>query len=177
MTDDDDEMFTFSCGPDTFPFHSDCYTWPQIAAITADLESVILNVHCLRNDALREFTLLGIINMEREEQITHAMYLAKETGAQVIMFKGVGLTEAIIGTLIARMEEPMPQQFPGQKIAMLRGACPSKFQRRMMREAHDIGRRQGRFHEETLATRMKTSVEEIRWHLELLADLGLMERA
>ena len=116
----DDEIFTFSCGPDTFPFHSDCYTWQQIAAITADLESVILNVHCLRKYARREFTLLVIINMEREQQITHALNLAEETGAQVIMFEDVGLTEAIIGTLIARMEEPMPQPFRGQKIAMLR---------------------------------------------------------
>ena len=170
------EDFSFSYSRDTFPFHSDCYTWPQAAVVTGDMESVILNVHCLRDTNRREFSLVGFIGMDREEQISQAIFLAKEIGAEVIMFKGVGFTDEIIAGLMANMHEPLPQECPGQKVGILRPDWPSRFQLRVLREAQDTSRH-GDFHETSLAYRMHAPVEEIRQHLELLADLGLMEEA
>jgi transcription initiation factor IIE alpha subunit len=46
----------------------------------------------------------------------------------------------------------------------------------VLREAVDLGSR-GDFHEEALAKRMHAPVEEIRKHLQLLADIGLVSEA
>ena len=91
------EESSFSYSRHTFPFHSDCYTWPQVAVVTEDMESVVLNVHCLRDMNRKEFCLIGFIAMGREEQISQAIFLAKEIGAEVIAFKGVGFDDQIIG--------------------------------------------------------------------------------
>jgi hypothetical protein len=158
----------------TFPFHADCYSWPQVAVVTEDMESVVLNVHCLRDTNRKEFSLVGFIGVDREEQIGRAIFLAKEIGAEVIMFKGVGFDDQIIGGLMARMEEPLPEECPGEKVGLLNPGWPTRFQYRVMREAMDMSRH-GDFHEESLAFRMHAPVDEIRGHLQLLSDLGLME--
>jgi hypothetical protein len=170
MTDE----FTYSYSPHTFPFHPDCYTWREVAVVTKDWESVILNVHCLRDMNRREFSLLGFIGMDREEQISKTIFLAKEIDAEVIMFKGVGFTDEIIAGLMANMHEPLPHECPGQKIGLLRTDWPTRFQRRVLREAMDMSRH-GDFHETSLAHRMRAPVDEIRGHLQLLSDLGLMK--
>ena len=170
------EESSFSYSRDTFPFHHDCYTWPQVAVVTEDMESVVLNVHCLRDMNRREFFLVGFIGMDREEQISQVIFLAKEIGAEVIAFKGVGFDDQIIGGLMARLEEPLPHECPGQKVGILRPDWPTRFQLRVLREAQDMSRH-GHFHETSLAYRMHAPVEEIRQHLELLADFGLMEEA
>ena len=118
MTNDDDLSFTYDSR--TFPFHSDCYQWPRVAVVTKDMESVVLNVHCLRDMNRKEFYLVGFIGMGREEQISQAIFLAKEIGAEVIAFKGVGFDDQIIGGLMAHMEEPLPDECPGQKVGILR---------------------------------------------------------
>jgi len=74
------------------------------------------------------------------------------------------------------MEEPLPHEYPGEKVGILRPDWPTSVQYRVMREARDMSRH-GDFHETSLAYRMHAPVEEIRQHLELLADLGLMEEA
>jgi hypothetical protein len=152
---------SFSYSRATFPFHSGCYTWPQAAVVTEDMESVILNVHCLRNTNRREFALVGFVGIDREEQISQAIFLAEQIGAEVIMFKGVGLTD---------------EERPGQKLSTLRPGWPTRLQLRVLREALDMSRH-GDFHETSLAYRLHSPVEEIRQHLALLADLGLMEKA
>ncbi|BCP12377.1 hypothetical protein MINTM020_44750 [Mycobacterium paraintracellulare] len=164
----------FTDSRDTFPFHADCYSWPQVAVASEDTEPVILNVHCLRDMNRKEFCLVGFIGMDREEQISNVIFLAKEIGAQVIAFKGVGFDDRTIGGLMSRMEEPLPRESPGQKVGLLRPDWPTRFQRRLLWEAMDMGRH-GAFHETSLAHRMHASVDEVRRHLDLLSDLGLME--
>ena len=154
------------------PFHSDCYILPRVAVFNED-EAAELNVHCIRDEKRREFWLLGFIGVDREEQISQAIYLAKEIGGEVIQFKGVGFNDQIIAELMARMTD-MPDERPGQQISLLDPGWPTRFQYRVMREAMDMSRH-GDFHEESLAYRMHAPVEEIRKHLRLLADLGLME--
>jgi hypothetical protein len=158
---------------DTFPFHADCYSWPQVAVVTEDMEFVILNVHCLPDMNRKEFCLIGFIGMGREEQISQVIFLAKEIGAEVIAFKGVGFDDQIIGGLMAHMEEPLPHECPGQKVGLLRPDWPTRFQRRVLREAMDMSRH-GAFHETSLAYRMHAPVDEIRQHMQLLTDLGLL---
>lgn len=172
MTDD----FSFSYGRNTFPFHPDCYTWPQVAVVTEDMESVVLNIHCLGHTNRREFVLVGFIGMDREEQISQVIFLAKEIGAEVISFKGVGIDDHIIGGLMAHLKEPLPHESPGQKVGIFRPDWPTRFQLRVLREAKDMSRH-GDFHETSLAYRMHAPFEEIRQHPELLADLGLIEEA
>ncbi len=41
------------------------------------MESLVLNIHCLRDMNRREFSLVGFIGMDREEQISQAIFLAK----------------------------------------------------------------------------------------------------
>jgi hypothetical protein len=164
----------FSYGPETFPFHPDCYTWPQVAVVTEEMESVILSIHCLHNVECQQFSLIGFIGTDREDQISQTIFLAQQASAEVIVIKGVGFNDEIISTLMATMKEPLPEECPGEKLAMLITDWPTRFQRHVLREAVDMSRH-GDFHEESLAYRMKAPVEEIRQHLELLADLGLME--
>jgi hypothetical protein len=167
----------FSYSPHTFPFHSDCYIWPQVAVITEDMESVILNVHCLCDVNRREFTLIGFIGMDREEQISQTIYLAKEIGAEVIAFKGVGFNDQIIGSLMAHMTEPLPEECPGQKVGFVTPGWPNKIQRRVLRKLLNAATPGESFHEERLAKRLHMPVEEVRHHLQVLADLGLVEES
>jgi hypothetical protein len=52
---------------------------------------------------------------------------------------------------MANMHEPLPHECPGQKIGLLRTDWPTRFQRRVLREAMDMSRH-GDFHETSLAT-------------------------
>ena len=42
MTDDE---IDFSYSPKTFPFHPDCYEWPQVTGP----DDIVLNIHCIRD--------------------------------------------------------------------------------------------------------------------------------
>ena len=166
------EEVSFSYDCHTFPFHSDCYTWPRVAVYDED-GAIELHVHCICDVKRKEFSLMGFIGADREDQISQVIFMAKEIGGEVIMFKGVGFTDEMIGILMARMVEPLPDEFSGHKVSLLRTDWPTRFQRRILREAMDMCRH-GDFQETSLAYRMHASVEEIRKHLQLLTDLGLM---
>jgi hypothetical protein len=173
---DDDEMFTFSYGPETFPFHSDRYTWPRVAVYDED-GATELDIHCIRDTARRRVTLMGFIGVDPETQISCVIFMAQKYGAdtQVITFKGVGLDDGIVNALMANMIKMSEDATnPDGQISMMHTYWPTRFQYKILREAMDMCRH-GDFHEESLAYRMKAPVEEIRQHLELLADLGLME--
>jgi hypothetical protein len=169
----------FSYSPDTFPFHSDCYTWPRVAVYDED-GATELNIHCIRDNARRRFILLGFIGIDREEQISQVIHMAQniDPDAEVIMFKGVGLDDEIINTLMDRMVDGTTWEdgSPDEKLSLMHTDWPTRFQYKILREAMDM-RRHGDFHEESLAFRLHAPVEEIHQHLELLTDLGLMEAA
>jgi hypothetical protein len=165
------EEFEFSYSPKTFPFHPDHYEWPK--ATVPDVDTV-LNIHCVRSVERRQFNLIGIIGADREDQIGQVIMQAQQANAEVIMFKGIGLSDEICNALMANMHEPLPHECPGQKIGLLRTDWPTRFQRRVLREAMDMSRH-GDFHETSLAHRMRAPVDEIRGHLQLFSDLGLMK--
>jgi DNA-binding IclR family transcriptional regulator len=53
---------------------------------------------------------------------------------------------------------------------------PNKAQRRVLRELAEVTRPGGSFfHEERLAKRLDMPVEEVRRHLQALADLGMVQ--
>ncbi len=55
---------------------------------------------------------------------------------------------------------------------------PNKTQRRVLRELAEVTIADGGyFHEERLAKRLDMPVEEVRRHLQALADLGMVEEA
>jgi hypothetical protein len=168
---DDDKMVDFTYTANNFPFHPDCYEWPTVQAITTDGEAISLDVHCICDTKRQEFDLVGFLGHNREDQISEVIFLAKEMDAQVIMFKGVGFTDEILNALMANMQEPNPEEFPGQKISLVVPDWPSRFQYKVLREARDMCRH-GDFHESSLAYRLNASVEEIHQHLELLSDPG-----
>jgi len=171
----DDSSFTYDSH--TFPFHSDCYTWPRVAVYDED-GATELNIHCIRDNARRRFILLGFIGIDREEQISQVIHMAQniDADAEVIMFKGVGLDDEIINTLMDRMFDGTTWEggSPDEKLSLMHTDWPTRFQYKILREAMDMSRH-GDFHEESLAYRMRAPVDEIRGHLQQLSDLGLME--
>ncbi len=169
---DYDEMFTLSYGPETFPFHPDCYTWPRLAVYDED-GTTELNVHCIRDNARSDFVLMGFIDVDREDQISSVIYMAQLFGpdADVIMFKGVGLTDEMLDKLVTC--KPDTPEFLDKQVSMMHVKWPTRFQRKILREAADMCRH-GDFHESSLAYRLHAPVEQIHQHLELLTDLGLM---
>jgi hypothetical protein len=173
MSDDD---IKFNYGADTFPFHPDCYTWPRLGVVWGD-DTVVLHVHCLRDVERRQFSLVGFIDVDREDQISRVIFLAQNAGAEVIMFKGAGFTDNIVNSLMLNMKEPLPDEFPGQKIACMHVDWPNKIQRRVLRKLYDSVTPGEDFHEERLAKRLHMPVEEVRQHLEVLADIGLVEES
>jgi hypothetical protein len=55
---------------------------------------------------------------------------------------------------------------------------PNKIQRRVLRELAEVTYADhGAFHEDKLAKRLDMPVEEVRCHLKLLADIGMVEEA
>jgi hypothetical protein len=165
-----------------FPYHEDCYTWPRIGVFTRntatdDLQAAELNVHCLCHVGRRQFYCVGFIGVDRKEQIGQVAKLAETMGAEVKVIKGIGFTDEIINGLMAAMVEPEPDECPGQLCCCLPVDWPNKIQRRVLRKAMDMTTRGGEFHEEKLAKRLHMPVEEVRRHLEVLADIGLMEEA
>lgn len=166
----------FSYDHATFPYHPDCYTWPRLSVVTEDMTAAILNVHCLRDMNRKQFSLVGFIGANREDQITQVIFLAKQAGAEVIVFRGVGFTDEIIGGLMARMEEPLPDECPGEMVALVHVDWPNKIQRRILRELAKVTTHDGSsFHETRLAKRLHLPMDEVRHHLRVLADLGLVD--
>ena len=174
MTDDE---FDFSYSPKTFPFHPDCYEWPQVTGP----DGTALNIHCIRDNARHDFILMGFIDVDRETQISAVIFMAQKFGgdAEVIAFKGVGLDDGMMNALTAnirRANEDLDMTDLGGRVGMLHVVWPTRFQHKVLREAEDMCRH-GDFHETSLAYRLHASVEEIHHHLEVLCDLGLMEAA
>src|SRR6188472_2970000 len=97
----------FSYSPHTFPFNPDHYRWPQVGVFYDD-GATELHIHCIRNHNGSEFVLMGFIDLDREEQISQVIHLAQHIDAEVIMFKGVGFNDAIIGGLMSHMVELQP---------------------------------------------------------------------
>ncbi len=54
---------------------------------------------------------------------------------------------------------------------------PNKAQRRVLRKLYDATTPGEDFHEERLAKRLHMPVEEVRSHLQVLADIGLVEES
>jgi hypothetical protein len=54
---------------------------------------------------------------------------------------------------------------------------PNKAQRRVLRKLYDATIPGEDFHEERLAKRLHMPVEEVRSHLQVLADIGLVEES
>lgn len=171
----------FSYSHDTFPWHDDCYTWPKVAVITErkgdELTAAELNVHCICDVKHRQFWCVGFIGVERQMQINHVVWLAEKMGAEVTMIKGLGFTDEIINGLMAIMEEPEPDERPGQSVALVPVDWPNKIQRRVLRKLQDATTPGKPFHEKELANRLHMPVEEVRHHLQVLADIGLVDEA
>jgi hypothetical protein len=167
---------SFAYSPRTFPFHPDCYDWPKPKLTLADGQEIILHVHCIRDVARREFSLVGFLGQSREDQISQVIYVAQQMGAEVIAFKGIGFTDDMLDQLLANMVTPVPDEFPDHQISFMLTDWPTRFQYKVLREAEDMCRH-GDFHETSLAYRLHAPVEEIHHHLDVLADLGLMEAA
>src|SRR5262249_27530539 len=98
------EEFEFSYTQETFPFHPDCYTWPRVAGYDEDGATEV-SVHSIRDNAQRDFILMGFIDVDRETQISAVIFMAQKFGpdAEVIMFKGVGLTDDMMDALAANI--------------------------------------------------------------------------
>jgi hypothetical protein len=167
--------FDFPYTSKNFPFHDECYRWPKVGVSWGD-DDVVLHVHCIRNMKKREFMLLGFLDTLPEDQISAVIYMATLSDAEVIMFRGVGFDDDIITKLMASMEPLDPENNPEYKSAYVEAPWPTRFQKKVLREAYDMCRH-GDFHETSLAYRLKAPIEEVHQHLELLADLGLMEAA
>ena len=115
-----------------FPYHDNCYTWPQVAVITEDMTAAVLNVHCLYHPTQRRFSLVGFIGVDREEQIGHVINLAEEVGAEVKIINGIGFTDEIINRLMATMETT--DDYPGGSFCCVPVDWPNKLQRRILRQ-------------------------------------------
>jgi energy-coupling factor transporter ATP-binding protein EcfA2 len=112
MSSDDEIEFTYR--PETFTFQPDCYTWPRLGVVWGD-DTVVLHVHCLRNVERRQFSLVGFIDVDPEDQISRVTFQAQSVDAEVIAFKGVGLTDNIVNIFMLNMKEPLPDDFSGQR--------------------------------------------------------------
>lgn len=164
-----------------FPYHDDHYTWPHVAVIYGDdMKAEILNVHCRRHMDERRFYLVGFIGCDRQVQIDHVAWLAEEIGAETIVFKGVGFTDYIINGLLTHMEEPEPAERPGELCTCIPVDWPNKIQRRVLRKLYDSGHSRRRLPREQAgqaAAHAGGGGEEVRQHLEVLADIGLVEES
>ena len=160
-----------------FPYHDDCYTWPQVAVVHDKFGATVLNVHCLRDTKRRQFGLVGFIGCDRQVQIDHVAWLADEIDAETIVFKGRGLNDQIVSGLMSQMVEPDPEERPGEWCTFIPVDWPNKTQRRVLRKLYDAVTPGEDFHEEKLAKRLHMPVEEVRQHLRVLADIGLVDEA
>ena len=157
-----------------FPYHEDCYTWPRVGVVVDDGVTE-LNVHCLCHPGRKQFYCVGFIGVDREEQIGQVAELARSMGAEVKIIKGIGFTDEIINGLMAAMEEPDPQVYPGQTVSVVPVDWPNKTQRRVLRKLHEATTPGDSFHETRLAKRLHMPVEEVRRDLQVLANIGLVE--
>ena len=163
-----------------FPFCEDCYKWPRVGVFTTnkstdELQAAELNVHCIYHPTQKRFSLVGFIGVDREEQIGQVANLAETMGGEVKVIEGIGFTDEIINGLMAAMVEPEPDECPGQLCCCLPVDWPNKIQRRVLRKLYDSVTPGEGFHEAKLAKRLHMPVEEVRRHLQALADLGLVE--
>jgi hypothetical protein len=157
-----------------FPYADDCYAYPRVAVWSED-EAAELHVHCIRDTKRRRFTLVGFIGVDREEQIGQVEHLAERIGAEVIIFRGIGLDDQIVGRLMANMVTS--DDYPDQWVTLTSVNWPTQTQLRIMDELIKMSADDGNnfVHEERLARRLVISVEEVRHHLQVLADIGLAE--
>jgi hypothetical protein len=166
---------------ETFPWHDDCYSWPRLAvamtpAGTDDLTATELDVHLVSNARERTFWLVGFVGCDRQTQINHVIYFAEKMAqGEVVMFKGLALTDDIVGALVARLIESEPEENPGQMISLVRTNWPTKIQRRVLNKLCDAATPGDLFREQKLAKRLHMPVDEVHHHLQVLADLGLVE--
>ena len=130
-----------------------------------ELTAAELNVHCICDVKHRQFWCVGFIGVERQMQINHVVWLAEEMGAEVKMIKGLGFTDEIIDGLMTIMEEPEPDERPGQSVALVPVDWPNQIQRRVLRKLQDATTPGEPFHEKRLAKRLHMPVEEVRHHL------------
>jgi hypothetical protein len=159
---------------ETFPWHDDCYTWPRLSVVMDDLTATELDVHCVYDARERQFWCVGFIGCDRQTQINHVIWLAEEIHAKVYMFKGLALTDDIVSALVERMTEPEPQERPGEMVSLVRTNWPTKIQRRVLNKLYDSTTSGDLFHEEKLAKRLHMPLDDVRHHLRVLADLGLV---
>jgi hypothetical protein len=163
---------------ETFPWHDDLYTWPQrFVSLTREgtdyLTAGQLDVHCVCAAPKRQFWCLGFMGCDRQSQINHVIYFAEQIHAKVQMFKGLALTDNIVGALVDRLIEPEPQENPGRMVSLVRTNWPTQPQRRVLKKLYESAG--DKFpNEEKLAKRLHMPVDEVHRHLEVLADLGLV---
>jgi hypothetical protein len=118
---------------------------------------------------------VGFIGVDHEEQIGQVEHLAERIGAEVIIFRGIGLDDQIVGRLMANMVTS--DDFPDQWVTLTSVNWPTQTQLRIMDELIKMPADDGNnfVHEERIARRLVISVEEVRHHLKVLADIGLAE--
>ena len=174
--------YFFQNSRETFPWHDDCYTWPRLAVLitpggTDDLTATELDVHCVCNARKRQFWCVGFMGWDRQTQINTVIYFAEKIAhGTVQMFKGLPLTDDIVNALIERMTESEPEEHPGQMVSLVRTNWPTKTQRRVLQKLSESTTTGDLFDEGNLAERLHMPVEEVLQALEVLADLGLVER-
>jgi hypothetical protein len=134
-----------------------------------------LNVHCLYHPTQRRFSLVGFIGVDREEQIGQVANLAETVGAEVKVIQGLGFTDEIIGRLMAAMEAT--DDYPGGSFCCVPVDWPNKIQRRILRKLYEATTPGEDFHEKKLAKRLHVPVDEVRHHLRVLADIGLVKES
>jgi hypothetical protein len=170
----------FSNSRETFPWHDDCYTWPRLPVIirpdgSDDLRATELDVHLILNARERQFWCVGFVGCDRQTQINAVIYSAEKVAhGKVQMFQGLALTEDIVDALVARLTQPEPEDRPGEMVSLVRTNWPTKIQRRVLHKLYDATTPGDPFHEEKLAKRLHMPVDEVRHHLRVLADLGLV---
>ena len=100
--------------------------------------------------------------------------LAERIGAEVISFRGVGLDDEIVGRLMAKMVTS--DDYPDQWVTITSVDWPCKIScASWMADEDGAGDSHNFVHEERVARRLIISVEEVRHHLQVLADIGLAE--
>jgi transcription initiation factor IIE alpha subunit len=156
-----------------FPYSKDSYTWPRVGVIYDDGGAAELNVHCLCDMDRRRFYCVGFVDVDREKQIDEVINLAEEVGAEVRMITRIGFTDEIINALMAKMKKADD----GGSCCCIPVDWPSKIQRRILRKLAELTAPGGApFSEERLALRLHLPLDEVRHHLEVLADIGLLEK-
>jgi DNA-binding GntR family transcriptional regulator len=66
---------------------------------------------------------------------------------------------------------------PGQMVGLVQVDWPNKIQRRILRKLYDATTPGEPFHEKRLAKRLHMPVQEVRHHLQVLAEIGLVDEA